>query len=121
MPVSALVEIFGEELDLAAEDAALGSDFFDRQFATDLLVLAELGVSARERIVETDLDRLLAESLHQEWACNLHGAERKTGLEHRSAPHGAANKILGHRFLPWGAVVSLRFTPLNSIKRDLAS
>ena len=87
VPVSALVEILDQELDLAAENAALGVDLIDRQFAADLLVLAELGIGAGERIVEADLDRLVGAGLDHEWARDLHGADRQTGLEHRPALH----------------------------------
>src|SRR5581483_8056431 len=48
--------IFREQIDLAAKDAALGVDLIDRKLAPDLLVLAGRGVSAGQRIVETDLD-----------------------------------------------------------------
>ena len=89
--MSELVEFFGEELDLATEDAALGINLFDCELAADLLVLAEFGISAGKRIVEADLDRLLAERLHEEGARDLHCANRKTGLEYGSALHRAAD------------------------------
>ena len=55
--------VLGYERDLSAEDAALGVDLLDRQFASYLLVLAELGVGACERIVEAELDGLIRPAL----------------------------------------------------------
>ena len=48
--------ILDQQLDLAAEDAALGVDLVDRELGADQFVLAERGVGAGQRIVEADLD-----------------------------------------------------------------
>ena len=100
MAASALVEILDQQLDLAAEDAVLGIDLVEGELRADQFVLAECGVGAGERVVEADLDRLVRERLHHERAGDLHRADRETCLEHASAPHGAAEDVLGHRILP---------------------
>ena len=58
VPASPLVEILDHQLDLAAEDAALGVDLLERELAADQFVLAERGVGAGQRVVEADLDRV---------------------------------------------------------------
>src|SRR5262249_30144500 len=77
--------ILGQELDLAAEDAALGIHLLDRERSADLLVLAELGIGAGQRVVEADPDRLLAAHGDDEGARDLHHAGRRCRLEDRSA------------------------------------
>ena len=104
VPASPLVES-STEARPTAEDAALGVDLVERELAADQFVLAERGVGAGQRIVEADLDRLVGERFHHKRAGNLHGADRKTGLEQRAAFEGTADKvnadeILGHSS-PW--------------------
>jgi hypothetical protein len=73
--------ILDQELDLAAENAVVGVDLVERELGADQFILAERGEGAGQRIVETDLDRLVGERLHHERAGHLHGADRETGLE----------------------------------------
>ena len=98
--------ILDQQLDLAAENAALGVDLLDGELRADQFVLAERGEGAGQRIVEADLDRLVGERLYDERACNLHGADRQTGLQYCSPLYRPADTILGHRVLllrcSWG-------------------
>ncbi len=93
--------ILDQQLHLAAEDAALGVDLLDREFAADLLVLAELGVGAGERIVEADLDRLLAARLDDERASGLQDACGRSGLENSAAPRITSVFLFVHRATPF--------------------
>ena len=79
-PASVEVGILRNEGHRAAEDAALLVDLVDGELAADLLVFAELRVSARERIVEADLDWFLSKRLNDERAGDLHRAGCKAGL-----------------------------------------
>ena len=63
VPASPLVEVLDQQLDLAAENAALGIDLLERKLRADQLVLAERGVGAGERVVETDLDSSAARAV----------------------------------------------------------
>ena len=72
--------VFDQQIDFAAEDAAFGVDLIERKLAADQFVLAERGVGAGQRVVEADLDGLVGQRLDHEWAGDLHGAERETGL-----------------------------------------
>ncbi len=94
--------ILDQQFDLAAENAALGVDLFDRELRADQFVLAERGEGAGQRIVEADLDRFVGERLHHKRAGDLHGAERETGFEQRPPLYGDADKI------PWTLCSPLR-------------
>ena len=48
--------IFDQQFHLAAENAALGIDLFDRELAADQFVFAERGIGAGQRVVEADFD-----------------------------------------------------------------
>ena len=63
--------ILDHELDRTAEDAALGVDLVERHLAADQLVLARRGVSAGQRIVEADPDRVGGAGADDEWARDL--------------------------------------------------
>src|SRR5205807_3771642 len=63
--------ILDQQLGLAAENPAFGIDLVDRQLAADLLVLAELGISAGQRIVEADLDLIGGASGNRKGRCQL--------------------------------------------------
>src|SRR5208282_6384561 len=111
--------IFDQQLDLAPKYPVLAIELVDRELAADLFVLADRRVGSGQRIVEPDLDRLVGEGLDHERAGNLHGADGKAGLEYGSAPNGAAERIVGHRFLPWALIFSgfdifAAILPLNS-------
>ena len=91
MEASPEVEILDQEVDLAAEDAALGVDLFDGELRADQFVLAQRGEGAGQRVVEADLDRLVGKRLDHKRAGDLHGADGETGLEHGAPLHGAAD------------------------------
>ena len=81
MPVSALVEILDQQLGLAAEDPAFGIDLLDRQLAADLLVLAELGIGAGQRIVEAELDLVGGASGNRKGRCQLRDTGGRSRLD----------------------------------------
>ena len=81
--------ILDQELDLAAENAALLVDFGLGVFGAVDLALRQRRQHAGQRIDHADLDRLIAERLDDErCADDLTGAERKTGLEQRATAYG---------------------------------
>ena len=99
-PASPLVEILDHQLGGAAEDAALGVDLVERHLAADQLVLAGGGVSAGQRIVEADADRVGGAGADDEWTGELGGGERRAGFD-ESAPVDAGAPIgLGQVSLP---------------------
>ena len=94
VPVSVLVEVLRYQHGLSTNNAALGVDFLNRQFASDLLVLAELGVSAGEWIIKTELDGLFSPRPDDKRTRHLHGAERKARLENGTATNGMSKGIV---------------------------
>ena len=92
--------ILDHQLDLPAEDAALGVGLLGRQLHAGHLVLAERGVDAGEGIIHPDLDRLLAARLDDVGRRELRGAERQAGLEQRAPAESAVGRFLSHGFLP---------------------
>ena len=73
--------ILDQQLALAAEDAAFGIDLLDRQLAADLLVLAELGISAGQRIVEAELDLVGSASGNREGCRQLRDTGGSSSLD----------------------------------------
>ena len=100
MPVSALVEILDQQLGLAAEDAALGVDLIDRQLAADLLVLAELGIGAGQRIVEAELDLVRGPRGDDEGCGKLGDAGRSGRLDDAAAVEFRQKGSAGHDHPP---------------------
>lgn len=78
------MESSGKQLNLTAENAALGIDLGHGQLAAYLLVSAQLRIGAGERIVEPDLDRLFGKTLDDKRTCNLHGTNREPGFQERA-------------------------------------
>ncbi len=77
--------ILDQQLDLAAEDAALGIDLFERELGADHLILAERRVGARERIVEPDLNCIGGARRDDEGRRNLRNARQGSRLDQRAA------------------------------------
>ena len=92
--------ILDHELDLTAENAALGVDLVERHLAADQLVLAGGGVSAGQRIVEADLDRIGGAGADDEWAGELGGGEGSPGFDECAAVDAGAPMRIWARFAP---------------------
>ncbi len=77
--------ILDQQLELAAENAALGVDLLDRELGADHLVLRDRGVDAGQRIDHADLDGGLAARLDDEGRRDLRGTDGGAGLEQGAA------------------------------------
>ena len=95
--------ILDQQLDLAAENAALGVDLLDRQLAADQFVLAERGVGAGQRIVEADLDRVGGAGADDERTGELGGGKDRPRFDESTAVYAGAPIGLGQAFLPCSA------------------
>ena len=92
--------ILDDELDRAAEDAALGVDLVERHLAADELVLARAGVGAGQRIVEADLDRVGGAGADDERTGELRGGKRRSRFDESAAVDAGAPIGLGQASLP---------------------
>src|SRR5208282_2545802 len=93
--------ILDHELDRTAEDPALGVDLVERHLAADQLVLARGGVSAGERIVEADADRVGGAGADDERTGELGDGERRARFDKSAAVYPGAPTELGQDSLPY--------------------
>jgi len=85
-----------QQLRFAGENTAFRIDLVDRQLTSDLLILAELGVGAGERIVETELDLVGSSRGDDEGSGELGYAGRSRHPEDGSAVELPRTKSGGH-------------------------
>ena len=91
--------ILDDEFNRAAENAALGVDLIERQLAADQFVLAWPGVSAGQRIVEADPDRVRGAGANDKGAGDLRGGEHEPRFDDSATVHADARIGLGHGLL----------------------
>src|SRR5438067_9699960 len=98
--------VLDEQLHLAAEDPTFGVDLLDGELGTDELVLPQGRVGSRERVVEADLDRLLAARL-DDGRGEERGARGRRGLDDGPPRHRGRSARLLHRVLSLAVAASV--------------
>ena len=92
--------ILRDQLDVAAENASLRIDLFDRELTTNQFVFAKPGKGASERIVEANLHDVGGSRPQDERTCDLCGARYKTRLQQAATVDAAAGAADDHIILP---------------------